>query len=110
MADKGALKPEILNIPQFIDRDKKEGIEEITQDEKIFAAGAENAFWRTLKKHFDESIRQLDLVNENAISQGMPMEEIGRNAIVISQVKGVLNKIINVVEDAKEAQSGGEEK
>jgi len=110
MADKGALKPEIFNIPHFIEQ-KKTDIEVLTQDEKILAAGADNAFWRTLKKYFDESLAQLDSINDAAIAEGLPMEEIGRNAIVISQVKGVLNKISNVVQDAKEAQNGrGEEK
>lgn len=101
--DKGALKPEILNFSRFMNEKPKEDIEVITQDEKVLAAGANTAFWSTLKKHFDESIKQLDQINEEAMAQGLPMEEIGRNAIVISQVKGVLNKIINVVKDAQES-------
>ena len=106
--DKGALRPEIFNIPNFINQEKKD--DEITVEEKILAAGAEQLFWKTLKKHFDNAILQLDQINEQAISNGMPLEEIGRNTLVISQVKGVLRKIINVVEDSKEAQDGGGEK
>lgn len=104
--DKGALRPEIFNISKFMEDKPKDDIEVITQDEKILAQGAETAFWRTLKRHFEDSVKQLDSINELAMEQGLPMEEIGRNAIVISQVKGVLKKVVNVVEDAKEAQSG----
>ena len=104
--DKGALKPEIFNISKFMDDKPKEDIEVLTQDEKVLAQGANTAFWSTLKKHFEGSIKQLDEINDSAMANGMSMEEIGRNAIVISQVKGVLNKVINVVEDAKEAQDG----
>lgn len=106
--DKGALKPEIFNIARFMEDKPKEDIEVITQDEKVLAQGANTAFWSSLKKHFADSLKQLDLINEEAMAQGLPMEEIGRNAIVISQVKGVLNKIMNVVEDAKEAHDGRE--
>uniref|UniRef100_A0A6M3J205 Uncharacterized protein n=1 Tax=viral metagenome TaxID=1070528 RepID=A0A6M3J205_9ZZZZ len=108
MADKGAIRPEIFTIKGFIQQDKKD--DEHTVEEKILATGANNAFWKTLKKHFENSIQQLDRINEEAIAGGMPLEEIGRNALVISQVKGVLNKIMNVVEDAKEALDGGEAK
>lgn len=101
MVNKGALRPEIFNIKGFISQDKKD--DEFSVEEKILAAGAEQIFWKTLKKYFDNSIQQLESINEGAIAQGMPLEEIGRNALVISQVKGVLRKIINVVSDAEEA-------
>jgi len=101
MGDKGALRPEIFNIKGFISQDKKD--DEFSVEEKILAAGAEQIFWKTLKKHFDNSVQQLEQINESAIAGGMPLEEIGRNALVISQVKGVLRKIVNVVEDAHEA-------
>lgn len=100
MDNKGALKPD-FNIKGFIHQDKKD--DELTVEEKILAAGADQIFWKTLKKHFNNSLEILEQINENAISQGMPLEEVGRNVVVISQVKGVLNRIINVVEDAKEA-------
>jgi hypothetical protein len=101
--DNGALKPAIFNIPAFA-QEKKSDIEEMTQDEKVLAAGADQAFWRTLKRYFEDVINQLDQVNEAAMAQGLPLEEIGRNAIVISQVKGVLKRVVDVVQDAKDAQ------
>jgi hypothetical protein len=104
--DKGALRPEIFNIKGFIDQKRED--DEATVEEKILAAGADQIFWKTLKTYFDNSIQQLEQINESAIAGGMPLEEIGRNALVISQVKGVLRKIKNVVEDAQEAIHGGE--
>lgn len=99
-----ALRPEIFTIKGFINQKKGDDLE-ITE-EKILAAGAENAFWKILRKYFENSMNQLEQVNEEAIANGMTLEEIGRNALVISQVKGVLNKIINIVGDAKEALDG----
>lgn len=105
MKDEGALKP-TLSIKSFIERPRDEELDQPTKDEEIFAVGADKSFWLTLKKHFENQIRQLDEINEAAIAGGMPFDEIGRNALVISQVKGVLKKIVNVVEDAREARDG----
>jgi len=104
MVNTGALRPEIFTIKGFINKEQKD--DEATVEEKILATGADQIFWKTLKTYFDNSIQQLEQINESAIAQGMPLDEIGRNALVISQVKGVLRKIVNVVEDAKEAVHG----
>jgi hypothetical protein len=102
--DEGALRPESFGLKSFIQEKPPEV--DPTAEETILAAGADKVFWKTLHKHFDNSIQQLEQINEQAIANGMPFDEIGRNALVISQVKGVLRKIINGVEDAREARDG----
>lgn len=99
---KQALRPEIFSIPGFIN-DEKANKEGVSAEEQILAAGSDNLFWKTLKKHIDNSIEQLEQVNENAIAQGASFEQIGQNTLVISQVKGVLSKIFNIVQDASDA-------
>lgn len=103
MSDEGALRPQAFNLKSFIE-EKKTDEETITDAEKILGAGADKAFWKTLRKYIDEQIGQLEQINEQAIAGGMPFDEIGKNALVISQVKGILRKIINAVEDAREAR------
>ncbi len=103
-----ALTPN--SIPEFIKQEPPVSEETITDDEKALAVGSRTKFWTTLRKHFDESITELEQINDQAIESGMTLEEIGRNALVISQVKGVLRKIVNVVEDSREAQDGGQGK
>lgn len=105
MDDGQALRPEVFNIPAFIKKQKRESdYEELTEDEETLAAGADQAFWLALKKHIENEIEQLDKIALAAIETGMPLEEIGRNTVVISQVKGVISKIFHVVDDAKEAK------
>lgn len=99
-----ALRP-TFGMQDFIDTPKPQE-EEPTVEEGILAVGAEKVFWKTLKKHFDDQIRAIEQINEAAIASGMSFEEIGRNALVISQVKGVIRKIVDKVEDAKEAADG----
>lgn len=97
---KQAIRPEIFTIKGFIDT--KAETEGISAEEQILAAGAGLPFWKVLKEHVENSIEQLNQINEAAIAQGMTLEEIGRNALVISQTKGVITKIFNVVDDAVE--------
>lgn len=101
MTDQGALKPS-FTFKDYIKEEEK--AIEPTIEEKILADGAEGAFWKTLKGFFEESITEIENINEAAIAQGMPFDEIGRNALVISQVKGILKKVVNKVEDAKDAR------
>lgn len=99
--DQGALKPEFVDIRSYIEREKVEE-DQPSQDEKILASGADKAFWKVLKRYFEEEMYSLEQINEHAIASGLPFDEIGRNALVINQVKGVLRKITNRVDDAKE--------
>lgn len=103
MANKGqAIKP-VFNIPAFLEQKEELNILELTDEEKVLGTGANTAFWTALKSHVNNQLLELDKMGEAAISTGAPLEEIGRNAVVISQIKGVINKIFHVVDDAKEA-------
>lgn len=102
MTDKGALRPEVFSLQGYI-QDQKADQKGVSPEEQILATGASNPFWRTLKKHIDKELEALDAIQDTAIASGMPTEEIGRNAIVISQTKGVIKKIFNAVTDASEA-------
>lgn len=106
MTDEGALKPNSFTIAGYLQ--EEESHEEPSVEEGILSTGKDKIFWKTLRKHFDKSIYDLEMMNEQAIAAGLPFDEIGRNALVISQVKGVLRKIINVVEDATPLQDGTE--
>ena len=103
MKDKSALRPVFTPIkPTPVVEDVKT----ITEEEQVLAAGSVNKFWSVLRKQFEASIETLENVNDQAIANGLALEEIGRNAIVLNQVKGVLRGIMNKVDDAREAQDG----
>jgi hypothetical protein len=105
MKYQSALRPTFTTIREFIEEEKD--LVSLTDEEKILASGADNKFWLTLSKYFDSSIQVLEQINDNAIADAKSLDEIGKNALVISQVRGVLKKIQNVVSDAKEAQQSG---
>lgn len=101
-----ALRP-VSSIAEFIKPQEEVQVEDITEEEKTLAAGANQAFWKVLKRHIENEIGVLEQINEQAIANGLPPEEIGKNTIVISLSKGVIKKIFNIVEDAREAAENG---
>ena len=100
--DEQAIKP-VFNISSYIKEEKKTDVETLTEDEKTLGYGAKQKFWKVLREHIENEIDNIDKIAEDAIESGAPMEEIGRNTIVVSQVKGVLKRIFNIVEDSYEA-------
>lgn len=97
-----AIKPDVFNLPSFV-KEQAEEEKGTTDEEKILAAGSETIFWKTLNEHIEKVISELDEVNTTAIASGSSFEELGRNTLVITLTKGVLRKIFNKVQDAREA-------
>lgn len=99
-----AIKPDKVfpNLPIFL-KEKEVKPESLADEEKILGQGGKTAFWGVLKDFIEEVVKELDEVNDLAISQGGSYEEIGKNTIVISTTKGIIKKIIDKVEDSKEA-------
>lgn len=107
--DKQALKPDVFRIPSFQKKEVDKDIKVLTQEEKILGAGATTQFWKTLKEHIENIVIELDQVNTDAIGSGASFEEIGRNTVVINLVKGVIERIFEVVDDAsKSLEANGE--
>lgn len=102
MKDTKALRPGSFSFSDFIQEDTQTGLD-ITEGELLFSKGRQTAFWKELKKHFDNEIRQLDDIQDNAIATGASRDQIGENAVVISLTRGVLKRIVNRIEDAREA-------
>ena len=99
-----AIRPDkfFASIPSLADSTEGATVAEITEEEKILASLAESSGWRVLSEFIKRVTNDLDNVNVVAISQGASFEEVGRNAVVIGLAKGVIEKIVNRVLDAKE--------
>jgi len=101
---KQAIKPgkSFSGIPAFI-KEKEVEVKGISDEEKKLASMAQTSGWYILKGFINEVIENLNDLNETAISQGAGLKEIGQNTVVINLAKGVIKKIVDKVEDAKEA-------
>ena len=106
--ESSAVRPNIfLSLPSFM-RNEEAQKKGATDEERIFAAGANTEFWKELKNRIEQIKAELDQTNSQAIANGATLEQIGQNTIVITMTKGVLDKIFNTVEDAREAIEDGQ--
>ncbi|MBM3120114.1 MAG: hypothetical protein FJ006_11335 [Chloroflexi bacterium] len=102
MAVKQAIKPDnvFFSLPSLAIKKEAPGA---TDDEVALTAMAETDGWAVLEGFIENVSRDLDEANGVAIGQGASFEEIGKNTVVISMAKGIIGKILDKVNDAKEA-------
>lgn len=101
--NKQAMRPSFFNsFPTLIKEEeaKKKGV---TQDEQDLYALSQFDGWKILKSYIDDLVKDMDDGTALAMKQGLPFEEIGRNAVVIDLAKGIIKRIVNKVEDARDA-------
>jgi hypothetical protein len=102
MKNNQSLKPEIFHLPSMVE-EKQLDKKGVTDEERHLYTLSKSAGWRILGEFIDRIKNDLDGLNDAAIEKGANFEEIGRNALVISLTKGVIKRIVNKVNDAKEA-------
>jgi hypothetical protein len=95
-----AMRPGFFNMP-IKEEVKVEG--KATDEERDLQALSVSRGWAVLSEFIDRLIKDLDGVTEQSMINGLPLDEIGKNAIVASQSKAIINRIKNKVLDAKKA-------
>lgn len=102
-----AIRPSFLNIPSLADKEaERKGA---SDEERVLYAMSKTSGWKAFSDLSQKVLSELDEVNTQAIANGHPLEEIGKNTIVISLTKDVINRLLNKVEDAKESCEAEEE-
>jgi hypothetical protein len=100
-----AIKPDVVfpSLPTFV-RDAEADKKGMAEEEILLAKMAEGKGWQILREFINSVVADLDEINESAIANGVNFEELGRNTLVISLTKGIIKRIVDKVEDAKEAR------
>jgi len=100
---KQALRPEFFNNLPTLIKEKQAQSEVLGDEEKFLYSLSQTAGWRVLKEYTEGLLKDLDEVTNASMAQGLSLEEIGKNAIVANLAKGIIKRILEKVEDAKEA-------
>lgn len=79
-----------------------------SDEERALFAMSKGGGWKIFKDSAKQALEELDELNRVAIANGAGYEELGRNTVVISSVKDIINHLINKVEDAKESCEDGD--
>lgn len=103
--DTEALKPSgfFSGLPKSVNPAVKDDIVSIGDEERSLAALSNHSGWTVLKTFIDRQLDDLDEVTNAGMIQGLSLEDIGRNALVANLTKGIVKRIKQKVEDAREA-------
>jgi hypothetical protein len=97
---KQAVRPAFFShIPSL---EKKDEVK-VPDEEQFLSGMSRTAGWELFTKRKDQMIQDMDIFQETTIANGGNEAEIGKNAIIISMVKGVIQRLWTMVDDAKEA-------
>ena len=75
----------------------------LDQKEYYLAALGNSDGWRTLKEYIENLKTDIEDLNKSMMERGASFEDIGRNAVISQLARDLLKKIVQRVEDAKEA-------
>ena len=95
-----ALKPVFIPTLPTLEEKESEGT---SPEEQALYSLSKSRGWKVFRGIAERVMDDLNNINKLAISQGMSLEEIGRNAVVASLAQGVIEKLLNKVSDASEA-------
>lgn len=101
MSNQSALKPGIFNIESF-KRDEEAAKRGATEEERFLYALTGMKGWSILVEFKERVIKEMEEANKAMMASGQPFDEIGKNAVVINLAESIVDRIINLVIDAKE--------
>lgn len=98
-----APRPDFFtNLPSL---QGSEGVknQEVSVEEQQLYALSEQVGWKVFSSYVAQVMEEMVAANEEAVSQGLSLEDIGLNTAVIAKTKRLVRQIMNKVEDAREA-------
>jgi hypothetical protein len=102
LANQTALRPGIFNIEAF-KKDEEAVKRGATEEERYLYALTGMKGWSLLVEFKKRVIEEMEEANKALMANGQSFDEIGKNAVVINLAENIVDRIINLVTDAKEA-------
>ena len=102
MAKKQAVRPDFFANFASLKRNIEASKKGVSSEEQALYAMSNTDGWRLFKNTVDSLLGEMDGMIDASIASGLSREQIGENTIVISLAKGVIRRLVNKVEDAKE--------
>jgi hypothetical protein len=99
--DKTALRPTIFNIKAFEENEAVSS--KATDEERFLYTISKTNGWKIITEFKERVFKELEEANRLAMGNGQPFEEIGKNAVVINLAESIVDRILHLVDDAREA-------
>lgn len=103
MRDVQALKPSFFNNLPSIIKEKQAKELGVAEEEMQLYSLSQTAGWRILEEYIEGLLKDMETSAMMAMAQGLPFEEIGKNMVIASNARGIIERILEKVEDAREA-------
>lgn len=100
--DNEAIKPTFFNSLPTIVREQQAKQKGVSEEEQSLHALSQQRGWVILREYIDSLLKDMDNSTSAAMSKGLSFEEIGKNAVVIDLTKGLIKRVLDKVEDARE--------
>lgn len=100
---KTAVRPDFFANFESLKRKEEAAKKGTTEEEQAYYSMSLSEGWKLFNKDIENLLAEMDQLNDQAVANGMTYEELGKNTVVISLAKGVIRRLVNKVEDAKEA-------
>lgn len=100
---KQAIRPDFFNSLRTLKTREIAEKAGLTEEELALDALGKSEGWRHFKKRAEDLIEEMNSLLDASVSNGTPMEELGRNTVVVSMAKGVIKRLIHLVDDARGA-------
>ena len=103
MAKKTALRPDFFANFESLKQNVEAAKKGVSEDEQAFYSMSLTKGWTLFNNLTDDLLDEMDGLIDASIASGATREQIGENTIVVSLAKGIIKRLINKVEDAREA-------
>lgn len=101
---KTAVRPDFFaNFASLKKKEDELNKKGITEEEQAYYSMSLSKGWQLFSNDAQNLLKELDLFVDNAVIAGLSREEIGEKTIVVSLAKGVIRRLLEKVEDCKEA-------
>lgn len=97
-----ASRPDFYNQFKSIRTKELAKKAKVTDEEMHLYSMSQSAGWGIFNKTVEQLLEELDGMNVRAMENGMSFEEIGRNTIIINYTKGLIKRLTNKVNDARD--------
>lgn len=98
-----AMRPDFFSKFPSLKQDEEAKKKGATEEERMYYGMINTKGFMLFTDKKNELLKDLDALIDGSIATGASYEEIGKNTLVMSLVKGIINRLWNITEDAKEA-------
>lgn len=97
-----AIRPEFFNNLPTVIKEKQAKALGVSDEEMQLYSLSQTKGWQILEEYIEGLLKDLETSAMMAMAQGLPFDEIGKNMVIASNTRGIVERIIEKVQDAKE--------